>query len=70
MEGFIPCMFGKVLHGMINWAIATRRKYPMHRIVASKVDFKSAFRRFHLNATIVLKTCTDLPDDDLAIIAL
>ena len=66
----MPCMFGKALHRTINWAIAAWRKYPTQRIFATKIDFKSAFRRCHLNARTALQTCTQLPDDDLLVVSL
>ena len=66
----LPCKFGRSLGRFINWVVAARRKYPTCRILASKVDFKSAYRRCHLNANIALQTCTQLPEDNLAIMAL
>jgi hypothetical protein len=70
LEDFMPCMFGKALLRMVNWAVAARHKFPKQRIFASKIDFKSAFRRCHLNADTALQTCTHLPEDELAIVSL
>ena len=64
------CMFGGALRRICNWAVAARRKYPGHRILVSKVDYKSAYRRCHLNGETAIQTCTQLPDLELAIIAL
>jgi hypothetical protein len=70
LEDFMPCMFGKALLRMVNWYVAARRKFPNKRIFASKIDFKSAFRRCHLNAKTALQTCTHLPEEELAIVSL
>eukprot|EP00956_Cyclotella_meneghiniana_P011523 scaffold16181_cov47-Cyclotella_meneghiniana.AAC.4 len=45
-----------------------RLKYPNCRILCSKIDFKSAFRRMHLAWKTALRCCTLLPDDELALI--
>ena len=42
-ETLMPCMYGSCLRRLINWTVAARRKYPRRRIMASKIDFKSAF---------------------------
>ena len=38
--------------------------------VASKIDYKSAYRRCHLNAEAAVQTCTQSPEENLAIMAL
>jgi hypothetical protein len=43
-EALMPCMYGTCLQRLINRTIPTRRKYPGRRIMASKIDFKPAFR--------------------------
>ncbi len=70
LNDFLPCMFGKALLRMVNWAIAARLKYPNQRIYATKIDFKSAFWRCHLNAKTTLQTCTYLPVENLSIVSL
>ena len=70
LSDFLPCMFGKALLRMVNWAIAARLKYPKQKIYATKIDFKSAFRRCHLNAKTALQTCTHLPSENLSIVSL
>ena len=50
--------------------MAARIKFPGERTLASKIDYKSAYRRCHLSTSTAIQTCTQLPDDDLAIIAL
>jgi hypothetical protein len=70
LEDFLPCMFGKALLRMVNWTIAVRQKHPNQKIFATKIDFKSTFRRSHLNAKTALQTCTHLPEDESAIFSL
>ena len=63
-------MFGGTLRRLINWAVAARKRFPSYRILATKADFKSAYRRCHLNWETALTTCTQLPDDDIALMSL
>jgi hypothetical protein len=65
-----PCYFGWVIRRLINWTVAAWRKHPNRRIFATKVDFKSAYCRLHLHHRIAAQSCTLLPDDDLALMAL
>ena len=37
------CQYGFCIHRLINWAIAARRKYPGQQILATKIDYKSAY---------------------------
>ena len=69
-DKLIPCRFGHAVRKMINWTVAARHKYPGRRILATKIDYKSAYRRCHLSAKTAIKTCTQLPEEDLAIVAL
>ena len=39
-------------------------------IISSKIDYKLAYRRCHLNAYTEIQTCTQLPEEELAIVAL
>ena len=64
------CRYGFCIRRLINWALAARRKYPNRRILAAKIDYKSAYRRGILHYETALKTATQLPNDDLAIITL
>jgi hypothetical protein len=36
----MPCYCGRAIKRLINWAVATRRKYPSKRILATKLDIK------------------------------
>ncbi len=59
-----PCMYGACLRRLINWVIAARRRFPGVPIYASKIDFKSAYRRCHLSAKTAIQCCTQLPLSD------
>jgi hypothetical protein len=61
------CRFGFFIRQIVNWAVAARSSYPNFRILATKIDYKSAYRRGHLNAETALQTCTQLPDKGMAI---
>jgi hypothetical protein len=65
-----PCYFGWVIRRLVNWTVAARRKHPNSRIFATKVDFKSAYRRLHLHHRIAAQSCTILPNDKIALMAL
>ncbi len=65
-----PCTFGWVIKRLVNWIVAARRKFPNRRILATKIDFKSAFRRCHLHAETAIQSCASLPQDDIALVAL
>ena len=65
-----PCYFGWVIQRLVNWTVAAWRKHPNKGIFATKVDFKSAYRRLHLHHRISVQSCTLLPNDDLALMAL
>ena len=69
-EELLPCMFGACIKRLTNWAVAARRKFPGKRIYATKIDYKSAYRRCHLNAKTAIQACTQLEEEGLAIIAL
>ncbi len=44
----------------MNWVVTARQLFPNVPILASRIDFKSAFRRCHLNAAMAAQTCTQL----------
>lgn len=66
----LPCMFGHAIRRIINWIVTARLRFPNRKIFVGKFDFKSAFRRCHLNAETAIQTCTQIPEEKLAIIAL
>ena len=51
-----PCMFSYVFLRVIHYIVALRRKYPHRKIWIRKEDFKSAFRRLHLNAITAFRS--------------
>ena len=55
---------------MINWVVAARRQYPNQKILATKIDYKSAYCRGTLHPVTALKTTTQLPDEAAAMIML
>ena len=63
-------MFGNFLRRLVNWVVAVRTKHPNSRILASKIDYKSAYRRCQLIAKTAIQTCTQFPGDELAIVDL
>jgi hypothetical protein len=50
--------------------VAARRQYPNQKILATKIDYKSAYCRGILHSVTALKTATQLPDDAAALITL
>ncbi len=42
-EELLPCMFGSCIRQIVNWAVTACRLYPNRPILASKIDYKSAF---------------------------
>jgi hypothetical protein len=62
--------FGKFLLGLINWAVAARRKFPNKRILAKKDDVKSAYHCMHLHNDMAVKTVTQIPELGLALMSL
>jgi hypothetical protein len=69
-EELLPCVYGGVVRRLVNWAVAARRKYPTTRIYATKIDFKSAFRRLHMSSNTAKQSCTQLPHEELALMSL
>jgi hypothetical protein len=59
-EELLPCMFGACIKRIVNWAVTARQLFPNVPILASMIDFKSAFQRCHLNVTMAVQTCTQL----------
>jgi hypothetical protein len=55
-----PCMFGHALIRVIHSILHLRQKHPNKKIWIRKEDFKSAYRRLHLNANTVIKSAVQL----------
>jgi hypothetical protein len=64
------CWYGFCICRLINWEIAAGRKYPGQRILATKSNYKSAYRQGILYFAMALQTATQLPEDNLVIITL
>jgi hypothetical protein len=62
------CCFGFCIHQIVNWAVAAQSSYPNFCILATKIDYKSAYWCGHLNAETALQTCTQLPDKGMAVV--
>jgi hypothetical protein len=62
--------YGFCIRRLVNWAVAARRQYPNQKILATKIDYKSAYRRGILHFATALKTATQLPDEAAALITL
>ncbi len=64
------CVFGWVIRRLAHWIIGARQKHPGRQILATKIDFKSAYRRGHLHHSTATQSCAQLPDDKLALVML
>jgi hypothetical protein len=62
MDETTPCMFGHALLRMVHFVLHLRRLFPARRIFLQKVDFKAAYRRIHLSATMASKCVTVVRD--------
>jgi hypothetical protein len=65
-----PGIFGWVIKRLVNWIVTEQRKYPNRHILATKIDFKSAYRRCHLNAESAVQSCASLPNDEIVLLPL
>ena len=50
------CMFGHCIIRMIHFILALRRAHPNKQIFMQKIDYKSAYRRAHLNWTTAIQS--------------
>ena len=60
-----PCMFSYVLLRTIHYIVSLREKFPDRRIWIRKEDFKSAFRRLHLNNITALRSAVRVKLNEL-----
>ncbi len=70
IKDLLPCPVGACIRRLVNYAVAACKKYPNRRILATKINYKSAYRCCHLNWLTAVQTITQLPDEKLAIILL
>jgi hypothetical protein len=61
-EELLPRMFGARIKRIVNWTITTQQLFPNVPVLASKINFKSAFQGLHLNAATAVQTCTQIVD--------
>jgi hypothetical protein len=57
-EDLTPARFGRALLRLLHYICLLRRRHPSERLLLTKVDCKSAYRRIHLMAETALKACT------------
>jgi hypothetical protein len=69
-EELLPCMFGACIKRVVNWAVSARQKFPKSPILASKFDFKSAFRWCHLNAASAAQNCNQIVEINILLMML
>ena len=57
-EALQACMFGHCITRMIHFILALRTAHPNKRIFMQKIDYKSAYRRAHLNCQTAIQSMT------------
>ena len=57
-ELLLPCMFGHCLTRVIHFVVALRNKFPNIPILIQKIDWKSAYRRAHMNWVTSIQCCS------------
>ena len=57
-EGLTPARFGRTLMRFLHNTCELRRRFPKERLLMTKVDWKSAYRRIHLQHGTAAKLCT------------
>ena len=55
-DDLLPCMFGACLKRLMNWNVTARNKFLQKKFLYSKIDYKLAYRRCHLNAYTAIQT--------------
>ena len=58
VDQLTPARFGRALLRFLHYTCKLRKQFPGERLLITKVDFKSAYRRVHLKAKTALKSCT------------
>jgi hypothetical protein len=64
MQELLPCQYGHMLVRCIHHIIQLRLRTPNLPIVMQKVDFKSAYRRVHLNASTATQCMSQIKHPD------
>jgi hypothetical protein len=65
-----PCHFGHALNRLFHFIVHLRLRHPTKRILMTKVDWKAASRRVHMDVDTVLQCCTQLENLLLAALRL
>ena len=60
MDDHEPCHFGHALSRLFHTIVNFRLRYPSKRIMLTKVDWKAAYRRVHLDPDTAVQCCTTL----------
>ena len=63
-------LYGKCMSRCIHYIVICRAKHPDKRILMSKLDWKSAYRRSHLRGNIAIQTITQCIKLQLCFVAL
>ena len=58
------CIYGNMLSRVIHYILALRRRFPRTRILISKADLDSAYRRAHVTEKAAAKTITSFQHGD------
>lgn len=59
-EDLAPCLFGHMCKRVIHYIVGCRQRHPSTKIWISKIDWKSAYRRQHLNHKTAVKSLTQV----------
>ena len=59
-DKLLPCFYGHMNRRTIHYIVGCRLRHPRRRIWISKIDWKSAYRRQHLNARTAVKSLTQV----------
>jgi hypothetical protein len=65
-----PCRYGHMLLRIVHQIVALRLKRPQSPIVMQKIDFKSAYRRQHLNAKTAIQCMSSVEIGGLVFVLL
>ena len=64
-DSLVPCLFGKTMMRCIHYIIGCRQRHPKTIIWLAIQDYKSAYRRAHLNPEVSVKSMTPFPHPKL-----
>ena len=63
-------MYGHALLRLIHYIVVYRRKFPNKKILLSKFDLRSAYRRCHIDYDTAIQSVTQDPELDIAMLTL